>query len=228
MNNVLTTLSKFQPPTDQPPALKGMERINRYWDRKNSMWVAKILPGELYVSANSEMIVTVLGSCIAACIRDKVTGIGGMNHFMLPTETDYSTSRDGALKTRYGNWAMEVLINEILKNGGQKKYLEVKLFGGGNVVKNMTSNVGNRNIQFVLDYLAHENIPVSAEDMGGELPRKVYYFSNTGRCRVRTLSRRNNETLLNREADYSKKVAGNLADGSIELFTTSNKIGTAR
>ena len=201
----------------QPWSPAGMHKINRFWDRKAGIWTAKILPGELYVSACGEMVVTVLGSCVAACIRDPERGIGGMNHFMLPEESEFGSGRFAELKTRYGNWAMEVLINEILKFGGDKKKLEVKLFGGGHVVNHMTTDVGQRNIQFVLNFLKNEGIQVTAEDVGGERPRKVYYATDTGQCRVRTLSRLNNETIMDREKSYSKKVSTG-TDGSVELF----------
>lgn len=107
---------------DLPPALPGFEHVNRYWDVRMSLPAAKILPGEFYVSRTGEMIVTVLGSCVSACIRDRQLGIGGMNHFMLPHKGAHSTEVWGSAvssASRYGNWAMEFLINEILKLGGR-------------------------------------------------------------------------------------------------------------
>ncbi len=202
----------------QPKATRGMEGINRYWDRPMGVWAAKILPGELYASVHGEMIVTVLGSCVAACIRDKNRGIGGMNHFMLPQENENSHRWNGALETRYGNWAMEALLNEILRVGGKKSDLEVKLFGGGAVLENMT-DVGARNIQFVREFLHKEKIPVAAEDLGGVRPRKVLYFSDTGACKIRRLNQVSNDTLFKREKSYAKKVATEQSTGgSIELF----------
>jgi chemotaxis protein CheD len=201
----------------QPPATFGMEKINRYWDRSVGVWAAKILPGELYVSSHGEMVVTVLGSCVAACIRDRVRGVGGMNHFMLPEANSSSNHWADALETRYGNWAMEYLINEILKLGGMKRDLEVKLFGGGQILENMT-DVGGRNVAFVREYLAREEIPIAAEDLGGVRPRKVLYFSDTGNCRVRRLNQVTNDTIYTREKAYAKKVATTDTDGSVELF----------
>ncbi|MCR9067097.1 MAG: hypothetical protein NXI00_24240, partial [Cytophagales bacterium] len=119
----------------QPGAEKGFEHVNRYYDNRHSVWAAKILPGELYVSAHGEMICTVLGSCISACVRDKKLGIGGMNHFMLPAQNEFSSGQWGSdantSATRYGNWAMEYLLNTLYKLGAKKSDLEVKLFGGG-------------------------------------------------------------------------------------------------
>lgn len=207
--------------TPQPPLIQGFENINRYWDKKMAVHAAKILPGELYVSAHGEMVVTVLGSCVAACIRDTVRGIGGMNHFMLPQESEnsyqFSASSAHDVETRYGNWAMETLINEILKAGGKRGYLEVKLFGGGRVLESMT-DVGQRNIDFVKQYLLEEGLKIAAEDLGGVRPRKVLYFPDTGACRVRRLNQVTNNTVLKREKAYASKVTTSSADGSIELF----------
>jgi chemotaxis protein CheD len=201
----------------QPRVTCGMEKINRYWDNSVGSWAAKILPGELYVSGQGEMVVTVLGSCVAACIRDRVRGIGGMNHFMLPGANSTSNHWADQLETRYGNWAMEYLINEILKMGGMKRDLEVKLFGGGQILENMT-DVGGRNVAFVREYLAREEIPITAEDLGGVRPRKVLYFTDTGNCRVRRLNQVTNNTIYTREKAYAKEVTTTDTDGSVELF----------
>jgi len=143
-------------PPSFPRALRGFNEIKRYWDKTNGSVVAKILPGELYVTKVDEMITTVLGSCISACIRDPYANVGGMNHFMLPVSKANNASGDKfGSAMRYGNFAMEHLINEILKNGGQRKNLEVKLFGGGRVLAHMT-NVGQRNIDLALEYVETE------------------------------------------------------------------------
>ncbi len=137
-----------------PVALEGFEDIKRYWDRKEAVVAAKILPGEYYVTVNGEMITTVLGSCVSACIRDPAFGIGGMNHFMLPmSNDDCAGCWNGTMVnagTRYGNFAMEHLINDILKQGARRDHLEIKVFGGGKVLTSMT-DVGRRNIEFVMD-----------------------------------------------------------------------------
>lgn len=201
----------------QSRALPGFDHVNRYWDKKMGVFAAKILPGELYVSTHGEMVVTVLGSCVSACIRDRVKGIGGMNHFMLPEDSEHSRPTAHDIETRYGNWAMESLINEILKQGGKRGYLEVKLFGGGQVLENMT-NIGQRNIEFVRKFLQEEGLKITAEDLGGTRPRKVLYFSDTGSCRVRSINQVTNSTLFNRESEYAIKVGSGSTDGTIELF----------
>lgn len=206
---------------DLPPALPGFEHVNRYWDARMNLSAAKILPGEFYVSRSGEMIVTVLGSCVAACIRDKQLGIGGMNHFMLPQKGAHSTENWGAAvssASRYGNWAMEFLINEILKLGGTRRNLEIKIFGGGNVLNGM-SDVGARNIDFVRQYIFDENFRIAAEDVGDIFPRKVLYFPDTGAVKVRKLRDVANDTLLRREQEYSRNLVQKTdVSGDVELF----------
>lgn len=205
-----------------PSPIAGFEHVNRYWDRRMNLPAAKIMPGEFYVSRAGEMIVTVLGSCVAACIRDKQLGIGGMNHFMLPMENEHSTKDwggDNSLASRYGNWAMEYLINAILKLGGTRRNLEVKVFGGGNVMQNM-SDIGARNIDFVMRYLYEENLDVAAQDVGTIYPRKVLYFPDTGAVKVRKLVEVTNDTLIERERAYGRSLdrSGGEDSGGVELF----------
>ncbi|WP_247646357.1 chemoreceptor glutamine deamidase CheD [Deefgea sp. CFH1-16] len=152
-----------------------------YFDKNFDIEAAKILPGEYYVTGRDMLLVTVLGSCVAACIRDPVTGIGGMNHFMLPESAESMATVNG-LSTRYGTYAMEILINQLLKQGAKKTRLEAKVFGGGNVLRGFTvSNVGLKNSEFVKSFLSLERIPIVAEDLLDIYPRKVYFFAQTGR-----------------------------------------------
>lgn len=203
-----------------PRALPGFEGINRYWDQRMNLPAAKILPGEMYVSAQGEMISTVLGSCVSACIRDKVIGVGGMNHFMLPASGSNGDSWDGGAASasmRYGNWAMEFLINEILKQGGNKRNFEVKIFGGGQVLKNMT-DIGRRNIDFVRAFLFREGLSVCAEDLGDCFPRKVLYFPDTGAVKMKKLRLTHNNTVEQREQAYIKTIKSKPVAGDVELF----------
>ncbi len=204
-----------------PRSLPGFEHINRYWDKRMNLAAAKIMPGEFYVSLHGEMIVTVLGSCVSACIRDKVHGIGGMNHFMLPIQGVHSSpkwgSSDISSASRYGNWAMEFLINEILKAGGERRNLEVKIFGGGNVLSNMT-NIGQRNIDFVKKYLWSEALDIVAEDIGDMFPRKVLYFPDTGAVKVRKMRQMRNDTVIQREKAYIEDINKKPKSGEVELF----------
>lgn len=205
----------------KPPALPGFAAINRYWDRENEIIAAKLLPGEYYVTNENEMITTVLGSCIAACIRDSVLGIGGMNHFMLPeTSTEQAKNTGYSLlgsATRYGNYAMEHLINTILASGGKRKNLEVKVFGGGKIIPSL-SDVGLRNIGFVLDYIDTEALNLLAQDLGDIYPRKVNFYPKTGKVRMKKIKNLHNDTIALRENNYRSQIKNAAVEGEIELF----------
>ncbi|ATG90233.1 chemoreceptor glutamine deamidase CheD [Methylomonas koyamae] len=203
------------------PPIAGFEGVNRYWDQENQIVAAKLMPGDYYVTSQDEMITTVLGSCVAACIRDCETGIGGMNHFMLPETSDSRLSaRDEAVvgnALRYGNYAMEHLINTILQNGGKRKNLEVKLFGGGKIIASL-SNVGARNVQFVLDYVDTEALKLVSHDLGDIYPRKVNFFPRSGRVRMKKIKDLHNQTIFLREKQYSYSIKDAPVEGSVELF----------
>jgi chemotaxis protein CheD len=189
---------------------------NRYYDRHFDSEAAKILPGEYFVTDSGMLLVTVLGSCVAACIRDTKTGMGGMNHFMLPDDGGRETVSASA---RYGTYAMEVLINHLLKMGARRNSLEAKVFGGGAVMASLSSsNVGTRNAEFVLNYLKTEKIPIVAKDLLDSYPRKVYYFPDSGRVMVKKLHRVHNETLFTREKDYKARLSSSTVEGDVELF----------
>ena len=191
---------------------------NLYFDRTFNMQASKIVPGEYYVTRRDMVLVTVLGSCVAACIRDKTNGIGGMNHFMLPKSMGEQSGWISA-SARYGAYAMEVMINQILKQGAKRENLEAKVFGGGAVLKNMSSlNVGDDNAKFALDYLKKEKIPILAKDLLGDLPRKVYYFPKTGKVLVKKLQSLPNNTIIIREQEYNARLSSSRIEGDIELF----------
>jgi chemotaxis protein CheD len=200
--------------------LPGFQHMKRFWDQSRDMPMVKILPGEFYVTTQDEIVATVLGSCIAACIRDRRTGVGGMNHFMLPQSDDSSGGSWGsgvAVHNRYGNFAMESLINTILKHGGERQYLEVKLFGGGRILAQMT-DVGRRNIEFVLNYVEKEHLDVSSQDLGDVCPRKVLYYPLSGRVQVKKLRAIHNDTIAVREKSYLQELQEQPVEGDVELF----------
>ncbi len=208
--------AESRPP--MPVVSPGFEQVNRFYDRTRGTWSAKILPGELYVTSNSELISTVLGSCISVCIRDPFVGVGGMNHFMLPAgEASNSIWADCA--SRYGNWAMEFLLNELFKRGALRNRLEVKVFGGGKVLNNMT-DIGQKNAHFALEYLMREGLSVSAQDVGGFCARKVVYNPISGKVQVKKIYELHNDTIIRREQKYSATIGNNdSTDGDIELFS---------
>lgn len=200
--------------------IPGFEHINRYYDRTLDIAAAKILPGELYVTQQNEVIVTVLGSCVSACVRDIDSGIGGMNHFMLPVQDDmaFRVGDDLTDSARYGNWAMEFLINTLLKYGGKKQRFEIKLVGGGQVIQAIQNiDVGKKNVEFVKEYLKKERLFVSGEDVGGPFPRKVYYFPRTGVVKVKKIQTTANDTIILREKEYADHIK-NQNGNDVELF----------
>ena len=177
---------------------------NRYFDRHFDVEAVKVLPGEYYVTTSEMVLVTVLGSCVSACVRDREKGIGGMNHFMLAESSDNDSLSSSA---RYGTYAMEILINHLLKLGARRNNLEAKVFGGGRVMASLSSSqVGDRNARFVLDYLKTEEIPVKAQDLLDVYPRKVYFFPSDGRVLVKKLVRMHNDTLVRREKEYAARL----------------------
>jgi chemotaxis protein CheD len=203
------------------PSIAGFEHLNRYWDREREIMAVKILPGEYYVTQDNELITTVLGSCVSACIRDKELGIGGMNHFMLP-ESNYGQMKTGneaivGASTRYGNYAMEHLINTILSHGGKRKNLEIKVFGGGKIIPTLT-DVGIKNINFVLDYIDQEGLRLLSQDLGDIYPRKIIYFPRTGKAAMKKIRDLHNDTVVQRERQYFNNLKNMPIEGEVELF----------
>ncbi|HEX4024593.1 MAG TPA: hypothetical protein VHX52_07815 [Steroidobacteraceae bacterium] len=196
------------------------DHINRRFDARVNATVATLHPGDYYVAADGELVGTVLGSCISACIRDSRLCIGGMNHFMLPM-SQFSSSEcwNGSawVETRFGNVAMERLINEIMKRGGRRSDLEVKLVGGGKVLDTL-ADVGARNIQFVREYVRAEGFRVVGEDLGDVYPRKVLYDPCSGAARVKRLPR--STRVLAEETRYLRDIDRAPLGGEIELFQT--------
>lgn len=188
--------------------------IKKYYDRVNNCETAKILPGEYYVTNKPEMITTVLGSCVSACIYDPASGLGGMNHFMLPGN---ETASDADGSTRYGLFAMESLINEILKRGSSKAGLKCKLFGGGQIIENM-SDIGQKNIRFARKFLFSEGIALESHDLGLIYPRKVNFYPHNGKAMVKRLQTLHNNTIEMREKQYMLALNTQPVSGDVELF----------
>jgi len=201
--------------------LPGFENINRFYDRRNNVQIAKILPGEYYVTGQNEIIATVLGSCISVCIRDPKNRIGGMNHFMLPDKKNISGSswnfKSADQATRYGTYAMEHMINDIIKHGGKRNNFEIKLCGGGQIIESMT-NIGLKNINFIKAFLVTEGYEVVSEDVGDIYPRKVRYSPVTGKLRIKKLESLHNRTIINREEQYQHLIEDETVSGEVELF----------
>lgn len=197
-----------------PRALRGFEGIRRFWDRNEGRWVAQVLPGDYYVTKDDEIITTVLGSCVTTCVRDEDVGIGGLNHFMLPYQGG-EFSRGDAM--RYGGYAVERLINELVKYGARRERLEIKVFGGGKVIAGM-SDIGRKNIDFVHDYFKTEELPIAAEDVGGTCARKVRYFPASGKAMLQRLATHETHEVVREEAELNRKLSVAPLGGQIILF----------
>lgn len=204
---------------DLPRALPGFANVRRYRNAHGQA-IAKLLPGDFYVTREEEILDTVLGSCVSACIRNPRLGIGGMNHFMLPRPSGHDSDTWGNIAgraTRYGTASMEQLINHVLKAGGTRADLEVKIFGGGRVLSSLT-DVGEHNVEFVREFLKHEGLKVTSEDVGDTCPRHVQYFPLSGRVRVRHLTSQHTKDVAKHEQQYLKGLDQAPVAGEIDLF----------
>ena len=185
-----------------------------YFDPVFKKSALKVLPGEYAISGPGQcqkVLVTVLGSCVSAVIWDSVIGLGGINHFMLP-ESD-------KVCAKYGMYAMELLINELLKAGAKKERLAVKLFGGGAVMEALSSSVvGQRNSSFALEYCSRENLRVVASDLNGSVARKIWFFSDTGKVTLRRFAKLQNSTLCEREKAYMEEAGKRSESSDVTLF----------
>ncbi len=175
---------------------------SRYFDPYLKRWTVKLLPGEYYVCRDEEVVATTLGSCISACIWDVKTGIGGMNHFML-AQSELGHWGEQTASTRFGNFAMEYLINELLKQGASRNNLRSKIFGGASM-NTGGEKIGGANINFAISYLQTEKIPLLASDTGSDYARKIYFDPNTGEVKVKSIMDLPNDTIAQREKKYAR------------------------
>jgi chemotaxis protein CheD len=186
-----------------------------YYDAAFKCDAVKLLPGEYFVhDADDLLLMTVLGSCVAACLIDRTARLGGMNHFMLP---------DGGSAGRYGAYAMELLINEMMKRGARRDRLEAKIFGGGQVMRNFsTMNVGEQNVKFVEQFLADERITIVSRDVLDIHPRKVCLFPGSARALCKKLASTQVDAIASEESAFrgrlAKQPAAVAGAGSVELF----------
>jgi chemotaxis protein CheD len=201
----------------------NMARPDHHWDAELNSETIILQPGDFYVTDKDEVISTTLGSCIAACVRDRELGVGGMNHFMLPAldVNDDSDWEFTAVNTaaRYGAFAMERLINTILKKGGKRNNLEFKFFGGGNMLNSSTS-IGENNIRFVKEYMEAEGYGIAAQCLGRPYPIKLHYFASTGVAKVRKLASAA-VSVVSSENRYANELERKLGNYYFELFKDS-------
>lgn len=189
----------------------------RSYDPASGTTTVKLFSGDCYVStAPNEMLVTILGSCVAACIRDPVAGVGGMNHFLLPG-SETGEDETGGRAARYGAYAMERLINDLVKAGGIKSRFEVKVFGGGNVIRN-SAMIGSKNAAFVRSFIAREGLRLVGSDLEGNQPRRIHYYPDSGRVRMRKLAAQAESDLIRQETAYRASLAAAPESGTVDLF----------
>ena len=209
-----------RPPLGSTPWLEELKSQPRqpgeasffFFDAHFRKEAVKVLPGEFFVHHEDLLITTTLGSCIAACIWDRDRRVGGMNHFMLPEGAGDSG--------RYGSFAMELLIGELVKRGATRATMEAKVFGGGAVIEGMsTINVGERNTTFVLDYLHTERIMVVSKDVLDIYPRKVCYLPASGKAMVKRLAPAHVDALIAQDRLAQQKAAAPAGGaGTVDLF----------
>ncbi|MBN1379565.1 MAG: chemoreceptor glutamine deamidase CheD [Gammaproteobacteria bacterium] len=194
--------------------------FSRRHDTQKSIDIVTIKMGGFYVTDKNETISTTLGSCIAVCIRDRNSGIGGMNHFLLPTysskEEQQWENTSVSAATRYGSYAMEYLINSILSKGGKRNFLEFKLFGGGNITGSFAS-VGKHNVQFIREYMETEGYGIAAESLGGSHPIIVNYNPRTGTAKIKRLAHMASE-IATIERSFMQELKEKRIEGDVELF----------
>ena len=171
-----------------------------------------IYPGEFFASSNEIIISTLLGSCVAACLYDSVNRVFGMNHFLLSSEL-YQSSPNGFITPsgRYGVQAMELLINRMFRLGADRKHIKAKAFGGATLKglssKSQTWNsIGLTNAAFIKDFLAIENIPLVAQDLGGDRGRTIYFVPTDYSVFVKKHETVNLEQLLEKENQYNSAI----------------------
>lgn len=177
-------------------------------------WVAPVLPGDYYVTKSGEVISTVLGSCVSTCLRDPDSGISGLNHFMLPNQGGSFQAGDAL---RYGCFAVERLINELVKYGARRERLEIKVFGGGKVIAGM-SDIGQKNIRFIHEYFDTEGLVIAAEDTGGTWARRVRYYTDTGRVLIQRLQTQEATQVVSRETEMQRSLSIAPPHGEVDLF----------
>lgn len=178
-----------------------------------------IMPGDYFVSWAPAEIATLLGSCVSACVWDSHRKIGGLNHFMLPdSPSEARTLADKTKSLRYGLYAMECLINDLLTMGAKREHLSAKVFGGANITGALnTQHVGRRNAEFVIEFLKKDKIRVVASDLGGPHSRRIRFNTQTSAVRVERVASANSAA-LQQEQRYSEKINKDPVNGDIVFF----------
>ncbi|MCE7595688.1 chemotaxis protein CheD [Vibrio fluvialis] len=203
-----------------------MDNINhdRFPNLKPNMPWVKVLPGGVYVTNQVEIICTGLGSCVAACMWDEKAQVGGMNHFLLPFDTSaqlhhWKPQELLSTASRYGCYAMELLINQLIIQGADRRRLKVKLFGGAQLM-GFQSLIGIKNVEFVMAYVQREQLKVEAQDLGGTEPRRVLFDPRSGRVWIKRIPCAEVSNIRRHEERYFVQLdkETHTQTGAVELF----------
>ncbi len=204
--------------TGPPSGNDGASRRRFYFDQRLNSLIVWVSEGEFYVSTSPfEMLSTVLGSCIAVCIRDPISGCGGMNHFLLPAKSTHTPDPSSA-DLRFGSYSIERLVNALIARGARRDRLEVKVFGGANMRIGAGSNHGHANADFVESYLERERLKVVASCLRGTAARRVRYHAATGRAQARVVTGTASTSILATEAQLANRLPGTVSNKRVEIF----------
>lgn len=194
----------------------------RHFNNRFAKEVAFLHPGEYFATGDDILISTVLGSCIAVALHDRRNAIGGLNHFMLPGSVGRNGNVVASETGKYGMYAMELLINQMMKMGTRRSDLVAKVFGGGHVLRSSVPGGGTvpqSNIKFAFEYLALEKIPVESSDVGGTVARKVFLFPRTFRVLMKRVTGNLIVDVEREEEQYLEKIQReSKKSGEVTLF----------
>ncbi len=197
-------------PVKMHSSVKAPSSAVHFFDQQRKVQMVKVMPGGVYCTERAEMITTGLGSCVSACMWDSVARVGGLNHFLLPfdsADNEHHWNPDDVLSSasRYGSYAMEILINNLLKMGAQRQRLQIKLFGGAQMM-GKHSMVGQKNVDFILSYVEKEHLRLVSFDLGGDEPRRILFDPLSGRLWLKRIPFHYQQHLVQDEAQYAKNL----------------------
>jgi chemotaxis protein CheD len=215
--------SKSSSPASRPASNATDSERRFYFDNRLNSLVVSVCQGHFYVSSSPyEVLSTVLGSCIAVCMRDPVAGCGGMNHFLLPNQSEQHDGLPSA-SLRYGSYSIERLTNALVARGALRERLEVKVFGGANVLSG-TGNYGHANADFVEAYLRREGLKIAAKSLRGTNARRIRYYPSSGRAQMSEVVGDNPATIAATENRLASVLQMSDAKSRVEIFDPKVRI----
>ncbi|WP_456295062.1 chemotaxis protein CheD [Vibrio sp. AK197] len=198
--------------------------FSRFQHPVKDVTMVKLQPGGIYCTEQAEIICTGLGSCVSACIWDDEIALGGMNHFLLPFDNinqqlHWHPDQAATVPSRYGAHAMEMLINYLIAKGASRQRLQVKLFGGAEMMGRY-SKIGEKNVEFILDYVERESLNVVSQDLGGLDPRKIMFDPTSGRAWLKRIPFSEVHLIKQQELHYASELErqAQLPTDNVELF----------